>query len=92
MNEKVYFWLADKHWSVLQFDAIFLGLCRQAWRKKHVFNVFTISKKKKWDIKHADKDQGFLQFDFSTLGIKVSLEGDTIIDRHDQAFSKYSKY
>ena len=31
---------------------------------------------------HEDKDQGFLQFDFSTLGIKVSLQGDTIIDRH----------
>ena len=40
------------------------------------------------DFLHADKHQSFLQFDPNTLGLKVSY----IIDGHDQAFSKYSKY
>ena len=41
------------------------------------------------DFSHADKHQSFLQVDINTFCIK---EGDTfIIDRHDQAFSRYLK-
>ena len=44
-------------------------------------------KKRRWFL-HADKHQSFLQLDFNTLGIFVQ-GGSIIIDRHDQAFSKY---
>ena len=43
------------------------------------------------DFLHSDKHQSFLQVDFNALGIKSFLQSDTIIDRHDQAFSEYSK-
>ena len=43
------------------------------------------------DFLHSDKHQSFLQVDFNTLSIKSFLQSDTIIDRHDQAFSEYSK-
>ena len=31
----------------------------------------------------------FREGKFGHLGIKIFLQGDTIIDEHDQAFSKY---
>ena len=44
------------------------------------------------DFLHADKHQIFLKVCFRTLGIKVSYKVDVIIiNRHDQAFSVYSK-
>ena len=44
------------------------------------------------DYLHADKHQSFLKVCFRTLGIKVSYKVDVIIiNRHDQAFSVYSK-
>ena len=44
------------------------------------------------DFLHADKHQNFLKVYFNTLGIKVSYKIDIIIiNRHDQAFSSYSK-
>ena len=46
------------------------------------------------DFVHADKHKSFLQVDFNTLviGHQSFLQCDIIIiNRHDQAFSKYSK-
>ena len=33
VNDVVYFWHADKHWSLLQVDTIILGLCNKAYPK-----------------------------------------------------------
>ena len=44
------------------------------------------------DLLHADKHQSFLKVYFHTLDIKVSYKVEIIIiNRHDQAFSNYSK-
>ena len=44
------------------------------------------------DFSYADKHQSFLKAYFNTLSIKVSYKVDIIIiNRHDQAFSNYSK-
>ena len=40
---------------------------------------------------HADKHQSFLQVGFNTFVRQSSLQSDTIIDEHDQAFSELSK-
>ena len=42
------------------------------------------------DFLYAGKHQHFLPVDFNILGIKVSLQGDTIIiNAYDQAFQNY---
>ena len=48
--------------------------------------------KDEFDFLYADKHQSFLKAYFNTLRIKVSYKVDIIIiNRHDQAFSNYSK-
>ena len=88
----------DKRQRFLQTAFIILGVCGQ-----HVqitqSNKFPISlqylKKElsdEVDFLHADKHQNFLEVYFNTLGIKLSYKVDIIIiNRHDQAFSSYSK-
>ena len=83
MNDKICFWQADKHRSLLQIDIIILGECNQACPKyPNNFTYLAISPEKhggEVDFLAADKQKKFLQVDSITLGV------------HSQACPKYPK-
>ena len=88
----------DKHESLIQFDSIIsMGMVKHYLSSQ--YNEFAIPLqylkkeiKDKVDFLYADKHQSFLKAYFNTLRIKVSYKTYIIIiNRHDQAFSDYSK-
>ena len=88
----------DKHESLLQFDSIIsMGMVKHYLSSQ--YNEFAMPLqylkkeiKDEVDFSYADKHQSFLKAYFNTLSIKVSYKVDIIIiNRHDQAFSNYSK-
>ena len=96
--DEVEFLNGDKYESLLQIYTMILMLVvkhsQSSRNSKFAISLKYLKKefKDEVDFLHADTHQCFLQVDFNTVGIKVSLQVDTIIiDGHDQAFSKCSK-
>ena len=96
--DEVEFLSGDKYESLLQIYTMILMLVvkhsQSSRNSKFAISLKYLKKefKDEVDFLHADTHQCFLQVDFNTVGIKVSLQVDTIIiDGHDQAFSKCSK-
>ena len=88
---------ADKHESLLQIDTmILMGMVKHSQssqNSKFAMSLQYLKKEVRDEVNflHVDKHQSFLQVDFSTL-VPIILQVDiTIIDGHDQVFSKYSK-
>ena len=84
MNDKVYFWHADKHRSLLQGDTIFLGVQSgmpkvPKIRRLHIFAISPEKHGGEVDILPENKHESFLQVDSITLGFC------------SQACSKYPK-
>ena len=88
----------DKHESLIQFDSI-ISMRMVKHYLSSQYNEFAMPLqylkkeiKDEVDFLYADKHQSFLKAYFNTLRIKVSYKVDIIIiNRHDQAFSNYSK-
>ena len=66
MNDEVYFWHADKQRSLLQVDAIILGVCNQAYSLQY----FQETMGDKVDFLPADKRESFQQVYSITLGVR----------------------
>ena len=85
MSDAVDFLHADKHESLLQIDTIILmEMVKYSWSSQNSKFAVSLQYLKKEvrdevDFLHEDKHPNFLQGDTTT------------IDRHDLAFSKYSK-
>ena len=97
VSDKVNFLHADKHESLLQIDTmILMGMVKHSQssqNSKFAMSLQYLKKEVRDEVNflHVDKHQSFLQVDFNTL-VSIILQVDiTIIDGHDQAFSKYSK-
>ena len=88
----------DKHESLIQFDSI-ISMRMVKHYLSSQYNEFAMPLqylkkeiKDEVDFLYADKHQSFLKAYFNTLRIKVSYKTYIIIiNRHDQAFSDYSK-
>ena len=88
----------DKHESLIQFDSI-ISMRMVKHYLSSQYNEFAMPLqylkkeiKDEVDFLYADKHQSFLKAYFNTLRIKVSYKVDIIIiNRHDEAFSNYSK-
>ena len=75
MNDEVYFWYEDKHWSLLEVDTIILDVRSQACQasiqnKKFAYHC-NISKKTgdEVDFLSADKHKSFLLVENITLDV-----------------------
>ena len=97
MSDEVDFLHEDDYESFLQIDSmILMGMIKYSQSSQNsMFTLFLQYLKKEFrdevDFLHSDKQQSFSQVDFNT-GYQSFLQDDTIIvDRYDQAFSKYSK-
>ena len=97
MNDEVDSQHADKHESLLQIHTmILMGMIKHSQSSQNSNFAISLQYLKKEvrdevNFLHVDKHQSFLQVDFNTL-VSIILQVDiTIIDGHDQAFSKYSK-
>ena len=97
MSDEVDFLHADKHESLVQIDTMTLmGMVKHSQgsqNSKFGMSWQYLKKEVRGEVNflHVDKHQSFLQDDFNTL-VSIILQVDiTIIDGHDQAFSKYSK-
>ena len=80
MSDKVDFFHADKHDSLLQIDTmILMEMIKHSQSSKNSEFVMYLQCLKKEvsdenDFVHADKHQSFLEVDFNTLGFKVSCK------------------
>ena len=76
VHDDVYFWHADKHWTLHQADTINLGLCNQnaqSTQNKKFAYLWNISRKAWGDevgFLPADKQESFLQIDSIILGVR----------------------
>ena len=74
VNGKVYLWLSDKYWSLLQVNTIILAVYNQVCPKypRYVFlslKNFQKSMEDEVDFLPADKHKSFLQVDIITLTV-----------------------
>ena len=97
MSDEVDSLHADKHESLLQIDTMILvGMVKHSQssqNSKFAMSLQYLKKEVRDEVNflHVDKHQSFLQDDFNTL-VSIILQVDiTIIDGHDQAFSKHSQ-
>ena len=97
MSDEFDFLHADMHESLLQIDTmILMGMVKHSQssqNSKFAMSLQYLKKEVRDEVSflHVDKYQSFLQIDFNIL-VSIILQVDnTIIDGHDQAFSKYSQ-
>ena len=75
MDNEIYFWHADKHWSFFQVDTMILGVNSQTcpkYPKQEVYISLQYLQKSVEDevyVLPADKHKGLVQVDDITLGV-----------------------